>query len=164
MKYRRLHTQELEAVKDEFVRFLAANTVEAQDWEKLKLEDLDKALGLIDIFSDIFWEKALEKIKCVEIRKSHILRVINFMEKEIQLVELRLPATSGLDLTHTGDIEGIASGSTDLAAHDPEMYLGKKVYDSSRNQELFQYIEGGAKPCSEDLFYGLMSMAGDQSA
>ena len=164
MKYRRLHTKELEAVQDEFVQFLVSNTIVAEDWEQLKKESPDKANGLVDIFSDVFWEKALSKIRCLEIRKSHVLRVMIFHQEDVQMVELRLPPTSGLDLTHQGDIDGIANGSTDIAAHEPEMYLGGKKYDVDRNTDLFSFIEGGAMPCSENLYYGLLSMASDQSS
>jgi len=67
MKYRALHKEELEGVKEEFVKFLAANSVTADDWEKLKKEENDKAEKLIDIFSDIFWDKALTKINVLEV-------------------------------------------------------------------------------------------------
>jgi len=162
MKYRRLQTRELEAVQEEFVQFLVSNTIVAEDWVKLKEENPAKAEGLIDIFSEIFWEKALSKIRCVEIRKSHVLRVMIFLEEEIRMVELQLPATSGLDLTHAKDIEGIADGTTDIAAHAPEMYIGSKKFEVNKNEDMFRFIEGGAIPCSENLYFGLMSMAGDQ--
>lgn len=158
MKFRRLHRQELESVRDDFVKFLAANSIEASEWEKLKAESPKKAEGLIDIFSDIFWEKSLANVKCLEIRKSHSLRVMHFEEKSIELIELRLPATSAVDLTHKEDIESIAAGTIDLADQEPELYTGSRNYEYERERELFNFLEQGARPCSDKLYYGLKAM------
>lgn len=163
MKYRRLHRTELEAVKDEFVQFLATHSVTAPDWEKLKAEDLPKAEGLIDIFSDLFWEKALSAIKFVEVRNSRALRVIHFEEKQASMVELRLPAESALDLTEQKDLKGIAEGTIDFAAHQPELFTGKRQFTEARNTELFLHIESGARPCKEGLYLALKALVGDYS-
>lgn len=158
MKYRPLHKEELEAVKDEFVKFLAANSVTASDWETLKRDQADKAEGLIDIFSDIFWDKALSNIRALEVRTSKILRVMQFQKERVELIELRLPEEADVDLTNKEDLEKIASGQIHLASVNPEMYTGKKDYDKSREEELFVFLEQGAKPCDESLYYGLKSM------
>ena len=158
MKFRRLHRPELESVREDFVKFLAANSIEASEWENLKKSSPEKAEGLIDIFSDIFWEKALSKINCLEVRKSHMLRVMHFEEKRIQMIELRLPATSAVDLNSREDIEGIAQGTIDLAAQEPELFTGQREYEHERELELFNFLEQGAKPCSDKLFYGLKAM------
>ena len=44
MKYRKLELAELELLRDEFVNFLAANTVTSQDWEKIKVESKDRTV------------------------------------------------------------------------------------------------------------------------
>jgi hypothetical protein len=158
MKYRRLHLQELEAVKDEFVKFLASNSIVADDWESIKKQSPDKAESLLEIFSDIFWDKVLEKIKSLEIRRSHSLKVFHFGEKKAEVVELRLPATSAVDLTDQNDLRGVAEGTIDLAGQNPELYTGSKEYGESREQEVFGVLESGATPCNEKLFYGLKAM------
>lgn len=160
MKYRALHKEELEGVKDEFVKFLAANSVTAEDWEQLKKEENDKAMKLIDIFSDIFWDKALSKIKALEVRTSTVLRVMQFQNEKVELIELRLPEDATVDLTSKEDLQKISSGEIKLAAIGPEMYTGSKDYDKSREEELFFFLEQGAQPCNENLYYGLKSMLG----
>ena len=68
MKYRVLSTKELEPLKDDFIKFLSANTITGEDWTKIKSNKPNQASKLIEIFSDIVWEKSLEKIKYLEHR------------------------------------------------------------------------------------------------
>ncbi len=58
-KYRSLSQEELKPLEEDFIKFLAANTVAAEDWDKIKKDDPKKAEGLVEIFSDIVWDKAL---------------------------------------------------------------------------------------------------------
>ena len=57
MKYRVLSTKELEPLKDDFIKFLSANTITGEDWAKIKSSKPNQALKLIEVFSDIVWEK-----------------------------------------------------------------------------------------------------------
>jgi len=54
MKYRRLRREELEELEPQFIRFLAAQSIPAQDWSKLKVTDEKRANVLIDQFSASF--------------------------------------------------------------------------------------------------------------
>mgnify|MGYP001465575203 CR=1 FL=1 len=53
MKYRILSNKELEPLKDDFIKFLSANTVTGEDWAKIKSNKPNEALKLVEIFSDI---------------------------------------------------------------------------------------------------------------
>ena len=53
MKYRPLHPEELENLREDFVQFLAANSIAGDDWVKLKKEMPDQANQLIEMFSDL---------------------------------------------------------------------------------------------------------------
>ena len=38
MKFRVLTSKELEPLKDDFIKFLSANTITGEDWNKIKIE------------------------------------------------------------------------------------------------------------------------------
>jgi cag pathogenicity island protein 24 len=78
MKYRRLSHQELELLTDDFVKFLAANTVTAQDWVQLKVNQPQEAMALIDLFSDLVMEKVYDKIDLLEQRQKDSLLFFSF--------------------------------------------------------------------------------------
>ncbi|MCH2199607.1 MAG: DUF6495 family protein [Flavobacteriales bacterium] len=147
MRYRKLHLEELEELRSEFVQFLAANSIPADEWEELKKKDKEKAETLIEMFSDIFWEKALGNIQCVELREPKRLRVVRFEEEEAKLIEMRIPNGSSLDFTNGADITALSQGKIDLAAENLEMYTGQRAYSGKRNEELFGFIVQGAQPC-----------------
>ena len=86
MKYRILNNKELEPLKDDFVKFLSANTVTGEDWAKIKSNKPNEALKLVEIFSDIVWEKALDKIKYLEHRDDKYLKVFYCGENKIELL------------------------------------------------------------------------------
>ena len=160
MKYRRLHLEELEELKDEFIQFLAANSIPADEWKELKKTSPEKVNGLIEMFSDIFWDKALSKIECVEMREPKRVRVVRFDKEKASLIEVRLGASSTLDLTKGEAIQSLASGKIDPNTESPEMYTGERKYSSERNLELFSFIEQGAKPCKLVVWEAFKRMAG----
>lgn len=162
MNYRRLHIEELEAIKDEFVRFLASNSVTADDWVRLKQTDTTAAESLLDVFSDIFWEKALTKIPAVEVRTKNMLRVLRFNDDRAELVEIRLPEDAEIDLTNSKDLNALSSGEIDILKFNPSLFVGTHKYPNGRNQELFALIEAGAQPCKESMFMALKAMVKNQ--
>ena len=56
MKYRRLDQNELKTLEKDFIEFLASQSITADEWENMRKE---QQLGLIDIFSDLVFEKVL---------------------------------------------------------------------------------------------------------
>ena len=61
MKFRVLTTEELEPLKDDFIKFLSANTITGEDWASIKKNKPEEAETLLEMFCDIVWEKSLEK-------------------------------------------------------------------------------------------------------
>jgi hypothetical protein len=49
-KYRTLKRDELKILEKDFVQFLVTNGIMANDWELLKIEEPEKAEGLIEMF------------------------------------------------------------------------------------------------------------------
>lgn len=151
MKYRDLTIEELEEVKDEFVKFLASNSVTADDWIKLKEDELDKAQKLITVFSDIFWEKVLDRIKFAELRSRSDIRIFKFGEEKLEMIHMSI-ADPNFDFTNGAHIEQLASGEKDIADLDPDLFTGSKPYTTNKEQTLFEMLENGARPCTEALY------------
>jgi hypothetical protein len=141
-KYRRLRPEELEALRDEFVQFLASNSIPAEDWEKLKKTSADETSKVIDIFSDIVWEKVLTKTQYVEIRKSNLLQVMKFGDEKTDLIQIAIKHPT-FDFRNPEDIRGLADGRIKLASLQPEVHTGKKTHSLLRNEEIFYQLERG---------------------
>ena len=53
MKYQRLSNAELENLKDDFIRFIASQGIDADTWQKMKSTQLAQAEEIINIYSDL---------------------------------------------------------------------------------------------------------------
>ena len=79
MKYKRLSKEDLSHLEKEFVNYLASAQITAPDWEKIKTEEKEKAEELIDVFSDMVYDKVVTNIKFLEFRDNKTLNVYNMI-------------------------------------------------------------------------------------
>ena len=158
MKYRILNNNELEPLKNDFVKFLSANAVTGEDWDKIKSNKPNEALKLVEIFSDIVWEKALDKIKYLEHRDDKYLKVFYCGENKIELVGFKVNATNAPSLLDEATFKLLGSGELKFSELDAELSSSEKNYSLSRNMEVFSMIESGCVPCEEVFFYGIKSL------
>jgi cag pathogenicity island protein 24 len=135
MQYKRLTTEELTALEKEFIQFLSANTVTKLDWEKLINDNSEKVEELIELFSDIVWDKSIENIKYLEFCGEKNLKTFYCGQDTQTLAEL-------LDLNSKNQIElGFISSEKD--------------YQPNRNQEIFYMIKNGCTISTPELFESL---------
>ena len=149
MKFRRLDKEELKEMEAEFVRFLASNTITGEDWEKLKKNKPEQAEGLIDIFSDIVFEKILKKVKYLEIKTPVDLRTFHCEAEKIQMIGLRINGESNLDFTQNQNPDQMMALLKDSNAK-LQLYKGEKVYKKEREVELFEMMEQQGALISKD--------------
>jgi len=132
MKFERLSNNELQTLEKEFIQFLVVNGIIATDWEKIKIDNPKKAEKLIDLFSDMVWEKSLEKIKFLEHRTPTSIKVFNCKKEKIELI--------GVDADHK------AFSSKDIV-FDPQkkysLFQHQKKYSPDRETELYKMIKSG---------------------
>jgi len=148
MKYKRLTNEELQALQKEFVNYLAAAQITASDWEKMKKEELQKAEELINVFSDMVYEKVMGKIKFLEYRDKKTLNVFNCREEEIVLVGLRVSENSSLDLTSEDPLTG-----WDVNDNTMGVIKSKKKYVKERGVEVFELLQSGCLITDDKLFH-----------
>lgn len=154
MKYRRLHREELEAVREDFVKFLAANSITASDWEALKAaHPAVQAEKIIELFSDIFWDKVLDRLSHVIHFGALGFRAYRADGCVVHLRELRIQSGS-LDLSNPEDRQALPIYAKDLLAIGGELFQGKKTLanDDERKLLFFQLIEQGAQPGGEEIW------------
>jgi len=151
LKYRKLHPKELEALRDDFIQFLAANSITAEDWTKIKTANPEQAEKLLDIFSDIVWEKVLDKITHLEFRSSNQLRLMKFDENQAEMINIKIE-DSHFDFRNQESLTEIAEGRIQLKSLNPEITKGKKKHKKLREMEVFYYLEQGGTPSKKELW------------
>src|SRR6476620_4271756 len=73
MKYKRLTKEQFESLHQEFITFLATQSIDKSEWDKIKTEKPEVAEQELDVFSDLIWEGVLANATYLEFfSKNHI--------------------------------------------------------------------------------------------
>ncbi|MEM6379966.1 MAG: DUF6495 family protein [Bacteroidota bacterium] len=152
MKYRKLNIAELQELETEFIRFLASNTVTGDDWQKLKTEQSEKAEGLIEIFSDIVFDKIIKDIKYLELKMPQDYRTFQCLEDKIIMLGIKTNGSSNLDFTKN-ESPAQMMDQVQKSGAQLQLYSGQKAYQPNREQELFKMMESGALISKDGAMY-----------
>ncbi len=140
MKFRRLNIEELTALEPEFIQFLAANTVTGDDWQRLKANEVEKANQLIDVFSELVFEKIMKNIEYLEFKTPNDIKVFHCADDKIYLKGLHYGGSGSVDLSDPNEMM--------KAIHSPDIqlqvYAQEKAYSPNREEELFRMTQSGA--------------------
>ena len=149
MKYRRLSTEELKELEPEFIKFLAANGIPGDDWEKIKLTDTARMDELVDQFSDMVMERALSNIKFIEHLTPKNLKVFYCLEKKIVMVGIDIDGDDDMDFTKPESLKKL----TQLNAGNPlKIYKTEKEYDGNREEEVYKMLSQGCQIITKERF------------
>lgn len=144
MKFRRLTIEELEPLEPSFIQFLVANTITGPDWVKIKADEPEKADGLLDIFSDIAFERIIKNIEYLEFHTPSDIKTFHCAADTIVLHGLRINGDSPVDFATDATFEAIVR-QMDAAGAQLQIYSAQKSYHPNREQELFDMLEAGAR-------------------
>lgn len=154
MKYKRLGTSELKELENEFIIFLSSAQITGLDWDKMKKNEQEKAEELIDVFSDLVYEKVMSKIFFLEFRDKKELNIFHFEDDKIVLNGIRMKEDSSIDLL-SDDLfsEWNANKSNEISIIKTE-----KVYIKERGIEIFEMLEKGCYITDDKLFKAIADL------
>ena len=139
VKYRLLSQEELTHLEKEFINYLSANTITADDWIKIKTEDPDRTRQIIESFSDVVMEEVLHKTEFLEKTDKNRIASIHFQSNQMVLAAMEAPLESDADFTNKEFIT--------QATNNPPEYLKAytltEPYNESREKDLFRFTELG---------------------
>lgn len=141
LRYQRLTNQELEELKDDFITFLASNTITGDEWAKLKAEEPSKAEKLIEIFSDIVYEKALSNCDCMERFHPHEFRAYKFSDNKVHLIVVRIKPDMNIQFERQSFTQTILNG---LKKNQVEFFEATREYKKTKEMEMFAVLKEGA--------------------
>ncbi len=154
MKYKRLSVKELQALEPEFINYLSTSQITAQDWVKMKEHEFLKAEELVDIFSDMVYDKVLKKINLLEYRDTKTLNIYNCLEEKIELIGLRAKELSTIDFTAADAFNNWTESLIDTI----DVVKSEKKYIRDRELEIFELLQSGCFITDDRLFNALKSI------
>ena len=155
MLYRRLTTQEFENMPEDFAIFLASNSIDKKEWDEIKETDLEKAEGLLDIFSDLVFEKALTSCKYLERISETEINTYLFQESQAHMITIKIKAGVDADFINDKLSEIFV---TLLKDKKLEIFQGTKKYVAKREAEMFEVMQKGAQFSKGDLYRSLLTL------
>lgn len=147
-KYTRLTKEQFEELHQEFINFLASQTINADEWSQLKKEKPEAAEQELDVFSDLIWEGVLNKTEYLENIAPQQLNLFNTGESEMSLLVVKI-LDQTIDVTTK---EGFNWLQKNMASDKVEIYTASKIYSEDKNLDKFNLIKQGAHISNGQLF------------
>jgi hypothetical protein len=147
MKYTRLTKEQLDELHQEFINFLATQSITADEWITIKENTPEVAEQELDVFSDLVWEGVLNKVIYLEHVSQQQMHLFYLNKKEMKVMAVKLKRD--LDLTTNEGFEWLREN---LLNDDVEFLQAKKEYSNDKNLDKFTLIQQGAIITKGDLF------------
>lgn len=140
MKYARLTKEQFEELHPEFVNFLATQSIDKSEWDKIKQEQPHVAEQELDVFSDLIWEGVLSRAEYLEhFSKNHVF-LFQCSDAFVHSIVLK-SLDAQIDFMTR---EGLQWLSDNMFTDNIEMKIGKKDFTEERNLSIFGLIQQGA--------------------
>ena len=148
MKYGRLTKEQFEELHQEFINFLATQSITAEEWEDIKNNKPEVAEQELDVFSDLVWEGVLSQAIYIENISPQHIYMFHFEEKQIALIGLKL-LREDIDLTTK---EGFGWLRENLLDESVELFTAQKDYSEDSKKDKFELIQQGAHITKGELY------------
>ena len=148
MKYSRLTKEQFEELHQEFINFLATQSITADEWANLKQNKPELAETELDVFSDLIWEGVLNQAEYLEHISSQHMYLFYLGEDHMSAIVLNLK-NDEVDITTN---EGYQWLRDNLMDEDVEFFQADKDYSEDKNLDKFKMIEQGAVITKGELY------------
>ncbi len=148
MKYSRLTKEQFEELHQEFINFLASQSITAKEWEEIKRDKPEVAEDEMDVFSDLIWEGVLDKVTYLEHFSTQQMFLFHITQVEIHLIGIKIE-NEAIDITRREGYQWLQKNLMDDAVN---LYTSSKVLSEDRNKDIFALIQQGAVITKGDLF------------
>lgn len=149
MKYSRLTKEQFEELHQEFINFLATQTITADEWANLKANKPELAEVELDVFSDLIWEGVLNQAIYLEHISPKDIHLFALNEDHMHLIGIKVKGEDQLDLTTT---EGFNWLRANLMHDHVEFVQAKKDYSDDKNLDKFTLIQQGSNITKGELY------------
>ena len=148
MKYTRLTKEQFEELNQEFINFLATQSITAKEWKEIKKQKPAVAEEELDIFSDLVWEGVLSKVDYLENIAPQHMYLFSAGKTQLRLIGLKIKRQE-IDLTTK---DGFAWLRENLMSDELELFNAEKSIETDKNIKIFELIKQGSTITKGELF------------
>ena len=157
MKYTRLTEEQFAELKDEFINFLATQTITADEWKSIKEDKPEVAEEELDVFSDLVWEGVLAKVEYLENISATQMHLFHCAEKEMNLISVKI-LNPDIDL---GTQIGFDWFRKNWQSDFVEYLTASKAYSDDKSMDKFELIQKGAAITKGELYQWFDEIIGE---
>ncbi len=157
VKYRLLTEEEQNHLSQEFIHYLASNSITGEDWESIKQKKPEEAQEHFAIFSDMVMEGAIDSIHYIELKKEDSIQIMACLKEEAKIVQLDIKDQKFSFLV-AKDIESLAKGSIQLNDLEAKIFSSDLKYPTERNLFIFSMLKQGYQPVSKEYWNNFSSL------
>lgn len=147
MTYSRLTKEQFEELHQEFINFLATQSITAEEWTEIKANKPEVAEQELDVFSDLVWEGVLSKVEYIEHISPQQMHLFHLKEDIMHLIAVKLK--NPIDLTTKDGFNWLRDNLMD---EDVEFLQAKKDYSEDKQTDKFKLIQQGGVITKGELF------------
>ena len=148
MKYARLTKEQFEELHQEFINFLATQSITAEEWQTIKTEKPEVAEQELDVFSDLVWEGVLTAAKYLEHISPKNIHLFALNDDHMHLIGIKIEKED-VDVTTQ---EGFNWLRNNLMDECVEFAQAKKEYSDDKNLDKFALIQQGSNITKGELY------------
>ncbi|WP_124980616.1 DUF6495 family protein [Nonlabens xiamenensis] len=148
MKYRRLTKEQLEEMQQEFINFLATQSITGEEWKEIKANKPEVAEQEIDVFSDLVWEGVLNKAEYLEHISPSTMNLFKLGVDQMELISIMV-GDELIDITTDSGYKWLQKNLLDESV---KIFTATKEYSEDPNADKFKLIETGAVITKGQLF------------
>lgn len=148
MKFKRLTKEQFEELHQEFINFLATQSITADEWKTIKVERPEVAEEELDVFSDLIWEGVLKNVTYLENISEHQMHLFEMAEKEMKLISVKV-MNPEIDLRSK---QGFDWFKKNWQSDFVDYLTASKAYSGDKSLDKFQLIEQGAFITKGELY------------
>ena len=119
-------------------------------------ETPEKAEDLLDLFSDIVFEKILEKVEYMEHRQVSNIRAYKFFDDKIQMWGMYVEGETTLDFTKDESPDVMLKQLAD-SNNNIKLFSGEKKFQRTKEMEIFSILEEGALISKSPTLFNTLS-------
>jgi len=148
MKYARLTKEQFEELHQEFINFLASQSITAEEWADIKANKPELVDQELDLFSDLIWEGVLNNVKYLEHISPRQLMLFSISETHMDLIAIKID-NEEIDITSEYGYNWLQKNLQDDSV---SLYTSNKAIGEDRNKDIFILIQQGANITKGELY------------
>ena len=148
MKYARLTKEQFEELHQEFINFLASQSITADEWEDIKINKPKVAEEELDVFSDLVWEGVLNQARFLEHFSPNQIYLFKVKETTLDLIAIKVENET-VDVTTRAGYDWLQQNLMDDTV---SLYTSSKAIGEEKNKDIFALIQQGAVITKGELY------------